>query len=376
VEQSYRFSRLPWSILASAVTLVTLSYLAIARAEFLAGSELRFAERQTIWAALAAAAMVAATALPYRNLARWSYLILLGALVCLAIVYLFPPVNGARRWIRAGVVGFQPSEFAKLAFVLALARHLMYRDSYRRLSGLLVPVALAFVPMLLIVREPDLGTALIFLPVLFLMLFAAGARRSHLVLAAFTACALLPALWSQMSAEQRSRITSLPEQPPPGKKVSDDGYHLQRAKQVLALGGAWGSLISGDAADERSAYYLPEAHTDSIFSVVAERFGLAGLALTMTLYLVILGRAIVIAQNTHEPFGRLIVVGMTSLLGVQVMINAGMMVGLIPITGLALPLVSYGGSSLLSSGLALGLIVNVAIHPGYEVAGEPFRFGD
>src|SRR4029077_13412300 len=125
----------------------------------------------------------------YRILMRWSYAALAGSIVMLLAVYWFPSVNGAQRWIRFGPVGLQPSEFAKLAFVLGLSRYLMYRDSYRRLSGLVVPLLLVLVPLLLVLKEPDLGTALVFLPVMFVMLFAAGARRRHLALLVLMATA-------------------------------------------------------------------------------------------------------------------------------------------------------------------------------------------
>ncbi len=298
------------------------------------------------------------------------------SLVLLAAVYAFPPVNGAQRWIRWGLLGIQPSEFAKPAFVLALARYLMHRDSYRRLAGLAVPLVLVFVPMLLVLKEPDLGTALVFVPVLFVMLFAAGAHWQHLALLVCAALLLSPIVWSQMSREQRSRITALAEQgqSPTAPSSSDDGFHLRQARQLMALGGAWGSLIGGETVADRSAYFVPEARTDSIVSVLAERYGLWGLAGLLALFALLVRQALAIAEVTREPFGRLLAIGIATLLAVQVVINAGMMVGLLPITGLALPLVSYGGSSLLANSLALGLLLNVGLHPGYEIGKEPFRY--
>jgi cell division protein FtsW (lipid II flippase) len=314
-------------------------------------------------------------ALPnYRLLARWSYAAFAASLVLLAIVYFFPPINGAHRWIRLGIFSLQPSEFAKLAFVLAHARYLMYRESYRQLAGLFAPLALVLVPVLLILKEPDLGTALVFLPVLFVMLFAAGARLRHMALLVLAALALSPLLWSQMSREQRSRITALAEQTHPGEKPTDDGYHLHQAKQMFALGGVWGSFFSGDAVDDPSVYSVPEPHTDSIVSILGERFGLWGLAALVGLFWLLVWRGLAVAASTREPFGRLVAVGITALLAVQMLVNTGMMVGLLPITGLSLPLVSYGGSSLVANCLAIGLLVNIRLRPGYEVAAEPFRF--
>jgi rod shape determining protein RodA len=369
-------SRLPWSIVALSAALMLVGWLGIARSEEFAGRSGRFLERQLLWSALCLAAMLLATIPSYRILTWWSYPALAGSIVMLVAVYWFPSVNGAQRWVRFGPVGLQPSEFAMLAFVLGLSRYLMYRDSYRRLSGLLVPLALVLVPLLLILKEPDLGTALVFLPVLFVMLYAAGARREHLALLTILAAALLPLVWSQMSREQKSRITALAEQTRAGEKPTDDGYHLHQAKQLLALGGWGGSLLLGDATIDRASYYVPEPHTDSIAVVVGERFGLLGFAAVLTLFFLLTWRGLRVAQATREPFGRLVAIGIAALLATQVLINTGMLVGLLPITGVALPLVSYGGSSLLSNSLALGLVLNIGLRPGYEVTNEPFRFAD
>ncbi len=323
---------------------------------------------------LSTLAMFAATMINYRVLARWSYAALGLAIVLLAAVYFFPPVNGAQRWIRLGPLNLQPSEFAKLAFVLGLARYLMYRDSHRQLRGLLIPLAMVLAPALLVLREPDLGTALVFFPVLFVMLVAAGARREHLILALAAGCAMTPLLWSQMSREQRSRITALTEQSGPGEKPTDDGYHLHQAKQMLALGGIWGSLLAGEVADDPTVYSVPEPHTDSIMTVIMERTGLCGLTLMLSMFLLLVWRVLAVAEATREPYGRLVAVGAAALLGVQALINTGMMVGLLPITGLALPLVSYGGSSLLANCITIGLVLNITLRPGYEVTREPFRY--
>ena len=368
--------RVPWSILAVAVSLMALGWLGIARGEELSGGSGRQLTRQLVWSALCLAMMLAVTVPNYRVLSRWSYVAFFGSIVLLVAVYWFPPVNGARRWIRLGSVGLQPSEFAKLAFVLGLARYLMHRDSYRQIGGLFAPLGLVLVPLLLILKEPDLGTALVFLPVLFVMLFAAGARRRHLALAVVAAVAVTPLLWSQMSREQKSRITALGEQSSAAERPTDDGYHLHQAKQLLALGGWTGSLMSGPVTSDRTVYFVPESHTDSIAVVLGERLGIVGWIVLLTGFFLLVWRVLAVANATREPFGRLVAIGIAALLGTQVIINMAMLVGLLPITGLALPLVSYGGSSLLANSLALGLVLNIGLRPGYEVTNEPFRFHD
>jgi len=363
-----------WAILAAAFALMGLGLLAIARVEELTQGNGRFLHQQMAYVVLSAAVMLFATVPSYRVLGRYSYGLFLLALVALVLVFFFPPINKAHRWIRLGPIGLQPSEFAKVVYVLALARYLMYRDNYRRLTGLIAPLALTLVPVLLILKEPDLGTALVFLPVCFVMLFVAGAKRRDLIIVALAGLLTLPLLWSQMSVEQRSRITAVFDQPPPGQRPSDAAYHLHQAKQFRAMGGFWGSWLTGQPTDDPAAYRLPEAQSDFIFCVIGERFGLPGMAFTLALYLVLVWRGAAIAAETREPFGRLLAAGIAALFAVEVSIHAAMTVGLMPITGLSLPLVSHGGSGLLAHALAVGLLLNVGRRPGYEVSNEPFRY--
>ena len=175
-----------------------------------------------------------------------------------------------------------------------------------------------------------------------------------------------------MSREQRSRVTTLFHQNLPGEKPTDDGYHLHQAKQLLALGGIWGSLAAGEPVDDAAVYHLPEDHTDFIFILLCERLGWLGAVAVVGLVALLCWRCFIIAQHTHEPFGRLVVIGIAGLFATEMLINTGMTVGLLPVTGLSLPLVSYGGSGLLAHSLGLGVVVNVSLRQGYELAGEPF----
>jgi cell division protein FtsW (lipid II flippase) len=367
--------RVPWMIVALSGGLMVVGLLGIDRGDELAGSGHYFA-RQLVWIALAVPAMFVATLVPYRNLRRFSMPLFGLSILLLLAVYFMPAKNGAHRWIPLGVMNFQPSELAKIAFIMALAHYLMYRRNYRRLPGLLVPFVLTLVPVGLILREPDLGTSLIFLPVLFAMLFAAGARPRHLLLILMLGAALLPALWIAMSAEQKSRIVTLFVQRDSGPTPTGDGYHLRQSKQMLALGGMLGSDVEGVAIDDPAAYRLPASRTDFVFCLVGERFGLAGCAISLLLYVCLFVKGLRIAAATREPFGRLLAVGVVSLIATQAIINAGMTVGLMPITGMTLPLMSYGGSSLLATCIALGLLINVGMRPGYEMTHHPFQFGE
>lgn len=356
------FSRFPWLIAAAALGLLSLGLLGIARSEELAGGEARYARLQIVWSCLAVIAAGLALWPHYRHLIRHAYGWFGGAVALLVAVYFLPTVHGTHRWVRVGTISLQPSEFAKLAYVLALARWLMHRDDERRFSYLFGPLALTLVPLLLVLREPDLGTAMVFLPVMLTMLFASGTRMKHLAWLVLGGALCLPVLWGQMSREQRSRVTSLFAQNRPDETPTDDGYHLHQAKQLLALGGAWGSLMSGEPSDDPAAYRLPEDHTDFIFIVIGERLGWFGAGAVLSLMVLLSWRGLLIAQRAHEPFGRLAAVGIVALFAVQTLINTAMTVGLLPVTGLSLPLVSYGGSGLVAHALALGVLFNVAMH--------------
>ncbi|MEZ6046758.1 MAG: FtsW/RodA/SpoVE family cell cycle protein [Planctomycetaceae bacterium] len=365
--------RASWMVVLCALFLMGLGLSGIARGDQLVGAG-QIMERQLIWIMLSLPVMFLTTTISYRRLIPLSYLLFGISLCLLVVVYFMPARNGSHRWIPLGVAYLQPSEFAKLTYIMALAHYLMYRRNYRRLTGLLIPFGLTFLPVALILKEPDLGTSLLFLPVLFSMLFAAGARPRHLMLIILLGVISLPVLWMGMSAEQKSRVVTVFQQEDGGAMPRGDGYHLHHSKQILALGGFEGSAIKGQEVEDLRAYYLPAGRTDFVFCLVGEQWGFAGCALIFVLYILLFARGLHIANSTNEPFGRLLVVGIVALLATQTLINTGMTVGLMPITGMTLPLLSYGGSSLLSTCAALGLILNVGMRPGYEMNADPFRF--
>ncbi len=366
-----------WTLVALAALMMACGCLAIARAQQFADIPADAAWRQAKWAGAALVVMLLAAAPSYRLLIRPAYALWGATIVALLAVYLFGPVNGAHRWMRLGGIGFQPSEFAKLAVIVALARYLMYRETASHWSGVAIPLLLALVPLWLVLKEPDLGTSLVFLPVLGGMLYAAGAPRRRLAAMALIGLAAAPMIWNQMSRDQRSRVVAMWQQESAGDSHSaasrsPPAYHLHEAKRMFALGGVWGSYFSpsdddlGDGLLERR---VPEPHTDSVVCVWGERFGIAGCAVLLGFYLLLIWRIMAVAEETHEPFGRLIVVGVAAMIAFQTAVNTAMLVGLAPITGVPLPLMSYGGSELLATALGLGLVLNVASRPGYELGG-------
>lgn len=367
--------RVPFLLLLAAGALLFIGINAIAR-----GDELfrlgEFAPRQRVWAFVSVIGFAAAAAFPYQRLKPFALPIYGLSLGLLVAVFFTRPKNFSYRWIPLGFMDFQPSELAKIAFILALAAYLMKRPSLRHWYGLLIPFVMMALPAALILKEPDLGTSLLFAPTLMAMLFTAGARPRHLALVAVLGAMCVPVLWTHMSAEQKSRVVAVFRQKTGGDAPDDDGYHLHQAKRVLALGGVFGSSMSGMPVSNVRAYHLPESRTDFVFCLIGERWGFVGCSVVLGLIALLIGRGLFVAAQTREPFGRLIVVGIVTLLGTQAAINTSMTVGLLPITGMTLPLVSYGGSSLLTTSMSLGLIVNVALRPDDEVEGDPFEFAE
>jgi cell division protein FtsW (lipid II flippase) len=365
---------IPWMLAAASLSITLLGLLGLVRADELYGRT-QLVERQMVWLLLALPVMGAAAFVPYRLLRPWSMPVYGFSLLLLAAVLFMPPVNGSRRWIPLGLFDLQASEPARLAFVLALAAWLMHRRSQQTLSGLAAPVLMAAIPMLLIIREPDLDTALLFVPVLGSMLYAAGARGRHLAIAGVLGISCLPLLWMQMSPEQKSRVVSVVLQRDGGAAPAGDGFHLHQSKQVLALGGLGGSVSQEEPPiDDPAAWQLPAARTDFIYVMIGEKFGAAGCGLLLGLYVFLIVGGLAIAASCQEPWGRLVAVGITALIAVQVVLNTGMTVGLLPITGTALPLCSYGGSSLITTFAAIGLLINIRLHQTLEATGRPFQF--
>ncbi len=366
------FSRVPVWMLVSVYALITLGLSAIAFGDQMVG-ESDFYTRQLMWAVLGSVAMIVAASIHYKRWLPFSYILFFVNLLLLVLVFFLPAKYGSHRWIPLGPLTIQPSELAKITYIMALAHYLIYDRNYRKLSGLIVPFVLTGIPVALILKEPDLGTSLLFIPVLFAMLFAAGARWYHLVLLILLGVMMLPVLWMGMNSEQKSRVTAVFTQKDSGTAPSGDGYHLHQSKRMLAVGGMWGVDVNDPDDADKLEVHLPASRTDFVICRVGQRFGLVGCLVMFLLYLSLLGNSLLIAASTEEPFGRLLVVGIATLMASQLIINVSMTVGLMPITGLTLPLVSYGGSSLLVTFASLGLIINVALRPTFDMLGETFR---
>ena len=303
-----------------------------------------------------------------------------GALVFLLLPFvpswLVKPRNGARSWIDVGPIDMQPSELAKIAFVLVLARYLRFRENHRRLLGLVPPALIAIVPIALITLQPDLGTALLFVPALFAMLVAAGMRLKHLVIIVVVATLAAPAAYPLLMPHQKARIVGLVRQFQ-GDSSADRDVNMQgvAAQRLIGSGGAAGP--GAERAGTLLKYNaLPERHNDMIFAVIVGRFGLLGAVAVMACYVLWMLGAFITAAATREPFGRLVAVGLAAFVSAQAFVNIGMNVGLLPIIGITLPYVSYGGSSLVTVWIMTGLVFSIALRRPRPPVRHSFEFSD
>lgn len=320
---------------------------------------------------------------PSHRVLQWFSWPLLIGVIGLLIFLLLPgvpeslvrPRNGARRWINLVVTDFQPSELAKVAVVLSIAAWLRFRRNHRRLRGLVPPLVIALVPMGLVLLEPDLGTALLFLPTAGAMLVAAGSRFKDMCIIGLLGLVGAAAMTPMLRPHQKDRILAMWAQMRGDTSYVDDiGYQGQRAVTLVGAGGLTGH---GDEKASRLVHWnhLPEEHNDMIFAVIIARWGLIGGIVTWGLFALLAVGGLLVAARCREAFGRLVAVGATTLLLAQMVVNTGMTLGLMPITGMTLPFVSAGGSSLVTVWLLIGLLLNVGLRPPSRLWRETFEFG-
>jgi len=343
-----------WTLLAAAGAIVTLSILSLWSLAWGGGSGI--ALRQLWWVGVGLGALVVVASLDYRTLVRAAPVLYVAGLGLLVAVFtLGRTVSGARRWLHVGPVTVQPSELFKLIFVLALAWALTSRWA-RPLSRATLgwTAGLAAVPFLLVVRQPDLGTAVVLLPVLAAVLLGVGLRLKVLAGFALGAVAAMPLGWLLLRAYQRERLLVYLD---PFRDPLGTAYNVIQAKIAIGSGQLLGKGVSG-ATQSRLAF-LPERHTDFIFAVFAEMWGFVGCLVLILAYGLLVLRGFEIAAGAREPRGRLVALGVTALFATQTLINLGMVTGLLPVVGIPLPFMSYGGSSMVVSLMALGLLLSV-----------------
>ena len=291
----------------------------------------------------------------YRAAAPWFYGF--SMLLLVAVALLGQHAKGAQRWLDLGVMRFQPSELMKLAAPIAVAAYLQSRHLPPSFLTLLVSLALIMVPTGLIAIQPDLGTALLVVTAGVLALFFGGLRWRWIILAAASIAAAAPLLWLKLHDYQRNRLLTFldPERDPLGA-----GYHITQSKIAIGSGGLFGKgWLMGTQAN---LDFLPEAHTDFIFAVYSEELGLIGVLLLLLLYSAIVVRCLVIALRGQDTFQRLLAGSLGLTFFIYVFINCGMVIGLLPVVGVPLPLVSYGGTSAVTLLAGFGILMSVQTH--------------
>src|SRR5690606_28001285 len=312
--------------------------------------------RQLAWVGLGVVVLFVVASIDYHRLAEQIVLIYAGVCLVLGAVLLFGhTVSGSGSWFGVGSFGLQPSEIAKLVVAVALARYLASLSRrYMTLPQIATAVALWAGPVLLVALQPDLGTSLTFVPILAAGLFVRGVPPKALVAGALLIILLLPAGWLVLKDYQKDRILTFlqPEMDPLGR-----GYQVIQSKIAIGSGGFWGKgLFQGS---QNQLGFLPTRHTDFIFSVVAEEMGFVGVSVTLLLLVSLLYRSLSLASMPRDTLGLFIVLGVVGMFAGHILINIGMVIGFMPSTGIPLPFLSYGGSSVLAAFTGLGLIISV-----------------
>jgi rod shape determining protein RodA len=325
-----------------------------------------WASKQVARFAIAFVPMIAAALIDIRHWFRISYWVYAIALLLVIAVDLRGFIGmGAQRWIDLGVIQLQPSEVMKIALVLALARyfHGLPSENTGRIINLLAPVGLIMVPVALVLKQPDLGTAMMLLASGAIVLFLAGVPVWIFGAAAAAGAGAAPLIWSMLRDYQRARLYTFwsPDTDPLGA-----GYHILQSKIALGSGGIFGKGFMLGTQTHLS--FLPERQTDFIFTMIAEEFGLVGGLTLLTLYALVLAYAFTIALRSRNQFGRILGLGLATNFFLYVFINTAMVIGLIPVVGVPLPLISYGGSAMVTVMLGFGLLMNVSIHRDVRIS--------
>ncbi len=321
-------------------------------------------KRQMLWIVIGLACFFIMSQLNYRRLWDANYFIYGAAIFFLFLVFALGIIRlGAQRWLRFAWFNFQPSEFAKLAVIIFMARYFSRKsaDDTSLLSGkfgifrgIILPFIFVAVPMFLIVEQPDLGSGLMLLLVFVSLLYLTNVRLKYIFTLIFILILPLPFFWHFLRDYQKQRLLVFlnPNIDPLGA-----GYTVIQSRIAIGSGGLFGrGWLSGT---QSQLYFLPESHTDFIFATFSEQWGFLGSGLLLFMYYLIIRQGFIIAQRTQDSFGRLLAYGISLLLALQVFINIAMNMGLAPVVGLPLPLMSYGGSSILVTFIALGILVNI-----------------
>ncbi|GAA5646429.1 rod shape-determining protein RodA [Vibrio proteolyticus] len=323
------------------------------------GQNLAMMDRQAMRMALAMGVMLLLAQIPPRTYESVAPVMFFVGVVLLVCVLLFGEISkGAQRWLNLGFVRFQPSEFLKLAVPLMVARFIGKRSLPPTLQTLVLSLVMVFVPTILIAKQPDLGTSILIAASGIFVVFLAGISWRIITAAALAVGGFIPILWFFLMREyQKTRVRTLfnPESDPLGA-----GYHIIQSKIAIGSGGVSGKgWLQGT---QSQLEFLPERHTDFIFAVIAEEWGMIGILALLSIYLFIIGRGLYLASNAQTAFGRMMAGSIVLSFFVYVFVNIGMVSGILPVVGVPLPLISYGGTSMVTLMAGFGILMSIHTH--------------
>jgi len=354
------FDSFDWKFLGVTAAILAVGVLSIHSVTYLqGGTGLPIYLKQIMWIAIGCAAFLTMLVFDYHKIARFAYLLYAAMLVLLAVVLVAGKTSrGAQRWIPIGPFAFQPSEFAKLVLILVLATYYAHAPREGWLQRVVLPGLLMMPGLLLILKQPDLGSGLSFLSIYASMLLVVGMRSKALGILLLFALMLFPfaweLVWGALHDYQRERIMTFVD---PAFDTGGKGYHALQSRIAIGSGEVFGKGLYGGTQSQLK--FLPEGHTDFVFAVFAEEWGFVGAVLVLVLFAWLLVLSLEIALRAKDVLGALLAAGVVGMLGFCLVVNIGMTAGLLPIVGIPLPLMSYGGTAVITTMAALGLLLNV-----------------
>ncbi len=367
--ESKRFTNLPWGMIGLIFGIACIGLAAVYSATYTSRGPSYLFYKQLVITSAGFILMFLVIIPDYHTVGRYAYVFALASLGLLVLVMFMGRTGmGAQRWLAIGPVAFQPSELAKLSLTLALARYFAEdpkRGGYE-LKDLAIPGLMVLIPTFLVLKQPDLGTALMLLLTSTLIVILAGIRLKSVMIVLLSAAVLISAvlvvppvrhkIWGSLKPYQQNRIKAFID---PSSDPLGSGYHANQSKIAVGSGQITGKGYRKGTQSQMA--FLPERHTDFIFAVISEETGLIGASILIFFYLVLLLMGVDAAKNAKDRLGALMAGGIVSMMSLYVFINVGMAVGIVPVVGVPLPLVSYGGTSTITTFLALGLLLNIQV---------------
>lgn len=364
------FKKIDATLFVAIVVLISLGLITIFSVSYSsAGTDFLNFKKQFAFSIIGVVLMMGISFFDYRAFKNYTgVLYIVACFILIAVLFFGISVRGTKGWFDLGFFNFQPSEFVKIIVVIVTAKYLSKTENYlNHLKKVIVSGIYVSVPAILILLQPDFGSALVLAFVWFAMIFVSGVSKKYVVLILFCSLLLFAGSWNYVLKDyQKGRITTFvnPQSDPLGS-----GYNVIQSTIAVGSGNIWGKGLGHGSQSQLN--FLPEKHTDFIFAVVAEEMGLIGVALLLGLFSVIFYRLFKITLETQDNFGKLIVLGASFIIVFHLAVNIGMNMGVMPVTGIPLPFISYGGSSLISFLIIMGIVQSIYIKgSGYKIEKE------